>query len=418
MNSSISLKDMNETHKPLRVLMVANGTPGVPPKTSGGLELVIFYLVKWISNLGHIVTLVDTLSNDERDMHVDLSFCKVIRIKHFSLARFHRRETGYVTHELLRQLSMLSFSLKLLVNAPRILLSFKYDVIHVHYRYPFLALWIAKNILRIKVPIVFHYHNAWMTREKIPLLLRFFWFPDMIVVRRAHSVVALSLPMKHGLIKFYQAPKEKIAVISNGVEVPKPKILGMNQASGAVIVCISNIMTIKNQEILIDALGRLRKQFANVKLLLVGEVVDNEYYRRLQLKVKELDLFENIHFLGGVSHQEVWSILEKADIAISPSKFEAMSMAALEYLASGKPTLLSRIPSFTNMCDDSVVLFFDPNNPLELSNVLCDLISNKRLREELSKRGRRLAISRYSWLFVCKRIEELYRRLIVRQKWG
>lgn len=398
-----------ESHKPLRILMVANGTPGVPPKTSGGLELVIFYLVKWLSHLGHVVTLVDTASNEERDNNVDIAFCKIIKIRHFNLARFHRRKTNYVMHELLRQLSMLSFSLKLLGIAPKILLSARYDVIHVHYRCPFLALWTAKNLLRIKIPIVFHCHNAWMTREGIPLLLRFFWFFDIIAVRKADRIIALSRPVKRGLIRFYHAPKEKIVVIPNGVELPRfKKTLNIDQVNGVTIVCIANIVPMKNQEILIYALSQLCKQFPNVRLMLVGEIVDKEYYRKLYLKVMELKLTKNVYFIGGVSHRKVWKFLETSDVTVLPSRFEAMSMAALECLASGTPTLLSRIPSFTNMCEEGAALFFNPYNASELVEGLLRIITDRKFREELSSKATEFVASRYSWHAIVMKVEELY----------
>jgi glycosyltransferase involved in cell wall biosynthesis len=392
--------------------MVANGTPAIPPKSSGGLELVIYYLAKWLSYLGHNVTIIDTESDEERDLNADLSFCRVARIKHPSFARFHRRRTGYFTHELLRQFSMLSFAGKLIVRLMKILLTRKYDIIHTHYRYPFFAAWLVKKILRIDTPLIYHCHNAWLIKGRIPLLLRFFWFPEMIAVKMADKVVAVSNSLKYALVNIYHVSAEKVVVIPNGVELPPLKSSIRSPTSNVNIICVANVYELKNQRVLIEALSEVKKRFPGIKLLLVGEIVDERYYHGLRQRIKELNLSENVSFLGGVSHREISGILDKADVAVSPSKFEAASLAVLEYLASAKPTLLSRIPSFTTTVNESVALFFDPNNASELSSILLDVISNKTLRKELSSKGREFVASRYSWNAISKKVEELYTTLI------
>jgi glycosyltransferase involved in cell wall biosynthesis len=393
--------------------MVANGTPAIPPKSSGGLELVIYYLAKWLSYLGQNVTVIDTESDEERDLNADLSFCRVTRIRHPSFARFHRRRTGYFTHELLRQFSMLSFAGKLIVCQMKILSTRKYDIIHTHYRYPFFAAWLVKKILRIDTPLIYHCHNAWLMKERIPFLLRLFWFPEMIAVKTADKVVAVSNSLKHSLVNVYHVSAEKVVVIPNGVELPPLESSIRSPTSDVNILCVANVYELKNQKVLIEALPEVKKQFPSIKLLLVGEIVDEKYHHWLRQRIKELNLSENVSFLGGVNHREISGILDKADVAVLPSKFEAgLSMAALEYLASAKPTLLSRIPSFTMTVNESVALFFDPNNASELSSILLDVLNNKTLRKELSSRGREFVASRYSWSVVGKKVEELYATLI------
>lgn len=411
-NSHIVPLNTVESQKSLRILMVANGTPAIPPKSSGGLELVIYYLAKWLSYLGHNVTIIDTESDEERDLNVDLSFCRVAKIKHPSFVRFHRRRTGYFTHELLRQFSMLSFADKLIVRQMKILLTRKYDIIHTHYRYPFFAAWLVKKILRIDTPLIYHCHNAWLIKGRIPLLLRFFWFPEMIAVKMADKVVAVSNSLKYALINIYHVSAEKVVVIPNGVELPPLKSSIRSLSFNVNILCVANVYELKNQRVLIEALPEVKKRFPGIKLLLVGEIVDEKYYNQLCRRVKELNLTKNVSFLGGVSHRKVWRILEEADVAILPSKFEAMSMSALEYLAAGKPTLLSRIPAFIDTVDEDVVLFFDPNNASELSRILIDVLQNPALRKELSSIGRGFVASRYSWNAISKKVEELYTTLI------
>jgi len=167
----------------LKICMVATGTPGVPPKGGGGLERAIYELIKALSRLGHDVTLIDTTSIKERDLEADLSFCRVVRVRHLNLVRLHSLPLRYLLHEFVRQISLVSYALSLIPLMIR-LSSCTYDIIHVHNRYTFLATRLAQILSGVHVPIIFTCHNGSLLKKRYPLWLRIYWIPEWIALKK------------------------------------------------------------------------------------------------------------------------------------------------------------------------------------------------------------------------------------------
>lgn len=92
----------------------------------------------------------------------------------------------------------------------------------------------------------------------------------------------------------------------------------------------------KNQGFLIEAFAQLHVNVPNARLLLVGEGPDEAL---LRAQAARLGIAAAVRFLGYRS--DIAAVLNGIDLFVLPSRFEGLSIAALEAQAAGLPCLLA-----------------------------------------------------------------------------
>lgn len=81
---------------------------------------------------------------------------------------------------------------------------------------------------------------------------------------------------------------------------------------------------------------------------------------------------DNVTFIEEMPHKEVINALKSSDVIILPSRYEGLSMFALEGLATGNACLFSRTGGLIDMVDDNGILF-EPQNIESIASALTDL---------------------------------------------
>lgn len=99
------------------------------------------------------------------------------------------------------------------------------------------------------------------------------------------------------------------------------------------IICLANIESRKNQNILIDACRLSQK-----KLILVGHIREKDYFKSL-----EIDDNNSVIYYGPVENhsKEFFSLLLNAKCFVLPSTLETPGLAALEAAALGIPIIVT-----------------------------------------------------------------------------
>lgn len=92
----------------------------------------------------------------------------------------------------------------------------------------------------------------------------------------------------------------------------------------------------KNQEFAVEVFARYHQKHAESVLVLVGQGEDEP---KLKSRVKELGLTDHVFFAGVQRDMQAW--VSSFDLFLFPSKFEGLSIAALEAQANGIPVLAS-----------------------------------------------------------------------------
>ncbi|MCK4604971.1 MAG: glycosyltransferase family 4 protein [Deltaproteobacteria bacterium] len=146
----------------------------------------------------------------------------------------------------------------------------------------------------------------------------------------------------------------------------------------------------KGLNILLDALERLE----GIKLILVGDILKEKLPDHIKNRVK---------CVGHLSNPEVRAMLKEAQITILPnsantviSRLYTSPLKLLEYMAAKTAIVASDLPSIREIVTEDEVLFFEPDDPVSLTNAVDKLSKDAKLRHKLALAAWRKA-ERYSW---------------------
>lgn len=169
---------------------------------------------------------------------------------------------------------------------------------------------------------------------------------------------------------------------------------------------------------LIEAATYLKSTGSDLLVVIVGDH-DHELGRACRDKIKSSNLECSVIMYGGVSFDEVPSVLATADVLVTPrddSKegISAGPMKIAEYLASGTPVVATCVGDIAEMAQDGQeVLFCRARDPKSIADAVLKLSTDRDLYDTLSYHGRRLAEAQYDNGIVCARIAEFVKKLTV-----
>jgi glycosyltransferase involved in cell wall biosynthesis len=131
--------------------------------------------------------------------------------------------------------------------------------------------------------------------------------------------------------------------ISAGLNLPPRARLERDYpqlAGKEVITFVGRINWLKNLNLLVAALARMRQQSPDAVLLCVGP--DSEGHREmLARQAAELDIGEQVVFTGLLEGEALKAVYARADVVALVSRKENFGMAAAEALSAGVPVVLS-----------------------------------------------------------------------------
>lgn len=117
---------------------------------------------------------------------------------------------------------------------------------------------------------------------------------------------------------------------------------------------------------------------------------------------------------------EVWgwqedmpSTLAQADIFCLPSYREGVPSALLEACASGIPIVTTNVPGCRDVVTNSINgLLVPPENPQALAEAIATLLKDPKLRAEMGKAGRQLALDKFSLEKIIEQTMYVYQKAL------
>ena len=149
----------------------------------------------------------------------------------------------------------------------------------------------------------------------------------------------------------------------------------------------------KGADELIRAVAQLRASIPALNLLAVGGGDD---LPRLKKIASDLNVSSVVHFLEGISRQELAACYAHADIFALPSTGEGFGFVFLEAMAFGKPLVGAQAGGATDLIEDGVNgLLVPPHDPETLAQALERLLRDESLRAALGQKGAQIIQRNY-----------------------
>lgn len=163
----------------------------------------------------------------------------------------------------------------------------------------------------------------------------------------------------------------------------------------------------KNLERLIEAFAALRAQHPDLTLVLAGRRDAN--YERIEDEAYINDI-KGLHFTGYVTDTQLRWLYEHCEAYIFPSLSEGFGLPGLEAMVHGAPVVSSNATCLPEVYGDAAH-YFDPKDVQGMSDAINEVLTDKKLRKELIKKGRAQA-AKYSWRRMAEQTLDVYRRAL------
>jgi len=355
------------------------GIKGIPG--NHGVEVVVDSLIPHLTSMGHEITVYgyDSYAESTKDYHG-------VKIKG-------------VPGSPQKNLEMISHMWNASLDARREC----FDIVHIHSTDPCLLAWLPNA----RYGVVATSHGQAYIREKWSLFARsmskvaercFIYFPDIIT--------SVSKP----LTDYYERKYEKRVVhIPNGIkfrEKPDKRFLDRWDIHPQKFLFCSagRIERTKGIHTLLEAYRLLN---TDIPLVIAGggSGSDLSYYNELRRKCPE-----GVKFVGFLTGDEFYSLYAHARIFIFPSEYEAMSIALLEGLSFGTPTVYSKIPE-NDAVAKGLGYPFEVSNTDSLVEQLENVLSNYKEAVDLGRKAHKTIREKHDWAVIAAQYNDIYMKI-------
>lgn len=214
------------------------------------------------------------------------------------------------------------------------------------------------------------------------------------VLRRASAIIAPSSVTAEIIVRVYRVPENKIVINYSAVE--KLEILPFSaKLIPHQIFATGRLTDWSGMASIIRAVVVLRKDFMDVKLIITG---DGPIKDRLKELARELDVSDEVVFLGRVSRAENWYLRQTSQVHAHNFSCEDLSQPILESFLAGIPVVAAdTLSSREIFFDGQGGLLFELNNTKELAQKISLIFKDQVLGSKIIDQAKKILIEKFSW---------------------
>jgi len=363
----------------------------IDPHNGGGSVERICQLSKYLSLKGHSCTLLTTKKGFDINRANNLSGTNVVALP-------------YLSERFMFPFKLVTWLYK---NAN------KYDVIHLSMNWSIIT---AITFIYLKLSNKPYYFSAmgWLRIEGRARFIKHIYriLITRPLIRSAKKCIAVSNREINDYI-INGAILKNIKFIPNGIE----SNAFIDNDNGALfrkknniddrplILFIGRIDFIKGPDLLIRAFSKVCKDFPNHQLIIAGNEIG--FLSSLINESKLLNLDKKITFLGAIIGIEKLSAYKSADLFVIPSRFDSMTIVALEAAASGVPILITKECDFSELSNSSSGIEVAANEHEIEQGIRLALSDNDGLKK-LAKNARKLIEEKYDWNIIVNKFIDIF----------
>jgi alpha-1,3-mannosyltransferase len=283
------------------------------------------------------------------------------------------------------------------------------DVIHVHgvdFFYDFLAAtkWIHRRPLLLSTHGGF-FHTSFASRMK-----QIYFQSVSRLSAKAYSKVVATSANDGNMFERITHPRQ-LQVIENGVDVEKYAGTAAEHLTPTLIY-FGRWSSNKGLLPALEMFAQIHKLRPEWKLIIAGREYDHSL-TELASKAESLGIGEAVTLAANPSDEEIRHLISQSSYFLCLSRHEGFGIAPIEAMSAGLTPILSSIPPFQRLIDESGLGFcFDPEQQTTaaIARLLQLHQEGEEAYEEREGKAREFA-TRYAWPAVADRYLSLYHQL-------
>lgn len=285
------------------------------------------------------------------------------------------------------------------------------DAIHIHSPNIFLLGVMVARILRIPCVLTIHLPAYYFIQgQSASARFKRGWYQQIewVAQHLADRTIYVSLRVYEEARSLEIAAPARACVIENGVKIKTDDVRGSQLSRHDVTVCcVGRLEYQKGADILLEAVSLLSQRLIDVRVFIIG---DGSLRADLTTMCISLGIQSLVTFAG--FQNDVSNYLMASDIFVLPSRYETMSIALLEAMASRLPCIVTNVGENPQLIIDGVEGFVvPPDDAQTLADALTKLIAASDLRQRMGQAAR-IKVEQYSVERMAEKTFSLYQSLL------
>jgi len=244
------------------------------------------------------------------------------------------------------------------------------------------------------------------------------WKNNIAGLKKAKRIMTISEFSKSEIIKYLDYPEDKIHIVSPAVdhdvyfENENKEILNKFHISNEekVVLYVGSETPRMNVPVLIKAFSKLKKKIPGIKMVKIGESQSYGARENILKLINELDLQDDIIFVGYVKEEDMPRWYNAADILVYPCTYAGFGLPPLEAMSCGTPVITSNTTSLPEVVGDAG-LMVNPQNFELMADMIYNLLKDDELRNDMIIKGLKRA-KMFSWDESAKKTLKIYKMMI------
>lgn len=230
---------------------------------------------------------------------------------------------------------------------------------------------------------------------------------DVVSGQSADQIIAVSDHTREQLRDLYRFDDAKLEMVPPGIDTDRFRPVdnrhpAVNRSRQSILV-LSRLDPRKGIDKAIRAFARLNR--SDAELLIAGT---GRLESRLKELASDLNVRENVRFLGFVSDEELPALYSSVDLFVLPSEYEGFGIVFMEAMACGTPVIGTDVGGVPTAIDDGETGYIVPIGEIsELTKRLQVLLNDKKEYDQKASRARIWA-KEHDWNTIAMQIETVY----------
>ena len=283
------------------------------------------------------------------------------------------------------------------------------DIVHAHWLIPQgISAAVAKFFLGRDTSVICTGHGADVYAFNSGAMAKL----KSWILRSAGFVTVVSSAMANHLRASSPGSNLCPIVIPMGTDIGATFLPADKARNRGTFVFVGRLVGKKGLEFLLKEVPVLNREIGEIKLLIAGDGPERE---KLASLAEELDISDQIEFLGSVNRLKVADLYQTCEAAILPfvqdtsGDMEGLGLVTVEAMACRCPVIVGDVPAVHDLVDHGKTgLLCTPMEPGSITSQIKRLRENPDSARNLTIQAEKNVRENFSWDTVSERYAEIY----------
>ena len=177
-----------------------------------------------------------------------------------------------------------------------------------------------------------------------------------------------------------------------------------------VIATVAHVRHVKGIDVLIRSAAIVCREFPRAVFLVVGGILEPQYFQQLQCLCESLQIGQNVRFVG--LSDDVFSLLKICNLFCLPSRSEGFSNALLEAMACGLPCVATQVGGNIEALEEGGGFLVANEDWVAISDRILFLLRNPERAHQMGQVGQQIVAAKFTVQSMVNNLVTLYDDLL------